>query len=186
MTDLLKQSAEAYKRLSVYRYTFTLGRRGKTYTLILEFPEASFWHLSGLHRTRTEAVKVKKNALQAVLNGEVTVSPTENPDIISRWQGICDLQMLLESNNAVFKYRGHEFYGSYIRAEYLISDQQTMFFIDGDSPVSIFSPTPDQLVQMRNCPKLTTLKIERETIASGEKQTLYVSPSYKENSETTA
>ena len=180
MTDLLKQCAEAYKKLSAYRYTFTLGRREKAYSLIIEFPESSFWHLSGLHKTRNEAVKVRKHALQAVLNGEVTVSPTENLDIISRWKGICDLQAMLESNSTVFRYRGHEFYGSCIRAEYLISDQHMMFFVDGDSTVSIFAPTKDQLIQMQNCPKLKTLKIERETIDSKEKQTIFITPSYKE------
>ena len=183
MIDLLKQCAEAYKQLSAYRYVFTLGRKNRAYTLIIEFPESSFWHLSGLHKTRIAAVKIKKHALQAVLDGDVSVSPTENPDITSRWQGICGLQTLLESNSAVFRYRGHEFYGSYIRADYLISDQQTMFFVDGDSPVSIFTPTKNQLEQMKKCPKFTTLKIERETIASKEKQIIFISPSYNENSE---
>ena len=181
MSDLLKQSAEAYQRLSAFRYKFLLGRKGQSYELTIEFPASAFWHLAGLHKLRIEAIQIKKHALQAVLEGKVKPVQTVNPDILTRWQGICNLQELIESNNAVFRYRKHEFYGSNIRAEYLMTDLHTMFFIDENNPVSIFTPTSDQIQQVNKCPKLSTLKIVREKIATGESSLLYISPSYQKS-----
>ena len=63
---------------------------------------------------------------------------------------------MIELNACVFKYSGHEFKGSSIRAEYLLTNRQIMFFVDDSMPVSIFEPTAGQLVRAQNCPSLTT------------------------------
>lgn len=86
---------------------------------------------------------------------------------------------MIELNACVFKYRGHEFKGSSIRAEYLLTNRQIMFFVNDSMPVSIFEPTAQQLVSAQNCPGLTTLQIEREIIASGERTVIYRSASYR-------
>ena len=82
-------------------------------------------------------------------------------------------------NACVCKYRSHEFKGSASRAEYLLTNRQILFFLHDPMPVSIFEPTAGQLVSAQNCPGLTTLQIEREIIASGERTVIYRSASYR-------
>lgn len=179
MNDLLKQCALAYQELMTFRYHFVLGRKGVQYHLMIEFPEECFRHLAGLHKTGVEAFKMKKNVLQAVLSGKVCGNAITDATLGARWTGICNLKTLIESNSAVFRYRQHEFKGSDIQAEYLLTDMMTMFFIDGNCPVSIFVPTANQLEQVRRCPRLTTLQIVRERIGTGETCIVYESPTYR-------
>ena len=181
MNELLKESAAAYLALSAYRYHFLLGKKGRQYALALAFPREAFWHLAGLHKTRVEAFKIRKHALEAALSGNIHAEKISDADgaLRARWRCICALQAMIESNACVFKYRGHEFKGSSIRAEYLLTNRQIMFFVDDSMPVSIFEPTAGQLVSAQNCPGLTTLQIEREIIASGERTVIYRSASYR-------
>ena len=180
MGDLLKQSAEAYQELMMYRYHFLLGRKGQLYRVSVEFPEESFFHLAGLHKLRVEVFKNRKAALQAALSGNTAGASTNDPEVLTRWQSICRLKELIETNRIVFKYRSHEFKGSFIRAEYLLMDEETMFFMCDGYPVSIFGPTNNQRQQAQKCPRLVTLRIAREEIATGEMRELFVSSSYKE------
>lgn len=71
MNELLKQSAAAYLALSAYRYHFLFGKKGRQYALALAFPREAFWHLAGLHKTRVEAFKIRKHALEAALSGNI-------------------------------------------------------------------------------------------------------------------
>lgn len=178
MCDLLMQSAEAYKQLSLYRYRFLLGRKSKLYRFEISFPDSCYWHLAGLHKMHMEAFKNRKKALYAVLTGAFRSPTSTNPILTGRWRGICSLQTLIESNKIVFHYSGHEFSGSRICADYVLSNSEFMFFIADAAPVSIFEPTFDQLQQLNRCPKLTTLKIEREHLISGEVIEIFRSPSY--------
>lgn len=181
MDDLLKQCAHAYKELAVFKYHFLLGKKGSSYHLTIEFPEESFWHLAGLHKLRMEIFKNRKKALQIILDGSIGNYSIDDSQIISRWTSICHLKELIESNRVVFKYKSHEFKGSVIKAEYLMVDEKTMFFVREGYPVSIFCPSDDQRLQARKCPSLITLRILREEVSSGIINELYVSPSYKEN-----
>lgn len=179
MNDWLKQSAEAYCRLSSYRYAFLLGRKARLYSLEISFPTECYWHLAGLHKTRVEAFKNRKSALSAILSDDFDSSIGEDHPLSTRWRGICDLQELIESNRIVFHYRGHEFAGSRILADYVLSNDATMFFIADGVPVSVFDPTEDQRQKLGLCPKLTTLTITRENIHTGERIELFRSPSYR-------
>ena len=181
MNELLKQSAAAYLALSAYRYHFLLGKKGRQYALALAFPREAFWHLAGLHKTRVEAFKIRKHALEAALSGNIHAEKISDADgaLRARWRCICALQEMIELNACVCKYRSHEFKGSASRAEYLLTNRQIMFFVDDSMPVSIFEPTAGQLVSAQNCPGLTTLQIEREIIASGERTVIYRSASYR-------
>ena len=182
MEDLLKQSALAYFKLSAYRYHYILGRKGKLYAYTLAFPQEAYKHLAGLHKTRIEAFKVKKSALMAVLSGKVSETDVveHREELYIRWSRICCLQAMIEANACVFRYRGHEFRGSTIKGEYLIADRNTMFFINDGVPVSLFCPTDDQLLQVRQCPKMTTLQIQREEIGTGSFNTIFRSPVFQD------
>ena len=175
----LRAAAEAYYTLTGYRYTFLLGRKGRSCELTLNFPKAAIHHLAGLHKTGLERAKNRKTTLDYILSAaDVDISPSE--DVRARWDAIRRLQTMIESNAVVFRYRGHEFKGSRIQADYLLSGDMLMFFVANGEPVSIFCPTAAQRDQERLCPRYTTLKITRESVDGGYSETLYVSPSHKE------
>lgn len=178
MDDLLKQSAEAYSALMSYRYHFTLGHKGTLTQLAVEFPIDSYHHLAGFHKTGFNQLRNKSKALSVILAGGVTAEQIERAGyyLIDRWEGICHLQMMLEENKAVFRYRGHERADSNIVADYLLVDDQTIFFVAADHPASIFGQKGQNYE--RNCPKLTTLLIEREELTTGNKVELYRAKSY--------
>lgn len=178
MGDLLKQSAEAYKQLSLYRYRFLLGRKSQLYRFEISFPDECYWHLAGLHKMHVEAFKNRKKALYTILTGSFRSPASANPVLTGRWRGICSLQALIETNKIVFHYSGHEFSGSRICADYVLSNDEFMFFIADAAPVNIFEPNLNQLEQLKRCPRLTTLKIERVHIISGEIVEVFCSPSY--------
>ena len=50
--DLLQECAASFKRLLPYQYHFTIGRKGKMLAFTLDFDEADFHHLAGLHKLR--------------------------------------------------------------------------------------------------------------------------------------
>lgn len=129
MHDLLKQSAMAYQSLTRFRYYYVLGKKDKEYHVTLEFPEHCFKHLAGLHKTRIEALKNKKDVLKTILHNDLNIP--ENEMLISRWKNLCALKDLVEASGMVFRYRTHEFKGSVISAEYLITDMNTMFLLIG-------------------------------------------------------
>ena len=179
MDDLLYQSALAYRALMAYRYTFTLGFKGKLYTLCLAFPRQAYHHLAGLHKTGIAQLRNKNKALDLILSRQITARQLGASGVLleDRWKGICRLQHMLEQNEAVFRYRGHEHPGSIIQADYLISDNETLFFINGESPASIFG-------QKRQgyeigCPCMKVLMIEREAVDTGESTILFRSKNYK-------
>lgn len=178
MDDLLKQSAKAYSALMPYRYHFTLGHKGRITPLVIEFPVEAYHHLAGFHKIGFAQLNNKRKALSAILSGVVTAEQVARAGycLVDRWQGICHLQAMLEENKAVFRYRGHERADSNIVADYLLVDVQTIFFVAADHPASIFGQKGQNYE--RNCPKLTTLLIEREEVSSGIRTELYRAKSY--------
>lgn len=182
MDDLLKQCALAYEDLMSFRYVFTLGLKRNAYTVRLGFPEKAFHHLAGLHKTGFAALRhgVGKSTLKRVLAGEITQRQVEKAgfSLADRWEGICRLRGMIESNRIVFQYRKSHHPGSIIDAEYLISDQQTLFFISGESPASIFGQRGQGYE--KGCARMTVLRIEREDLRCGSVCELYRNPHYKE------
>ena len=179
MSDLLRQSALAYKELMPYRYIFTLGLRNKSYTVRLGFPENAFYHLSGLHKMGIAALKRDKAPLQKILEGKVTQEMVRKAgvDIEDRWIGICRLKNMLENNQIVFQYRSNHHRGSIIKAEYLIYDEETLFFIHGESPASIFGQKHQGYEA--GCPRMTVLRIQKEKTETGEIEEIYRYKNYR-------
>ena len=181
MDDLLRQCAFAYNALMPCRYVFTLGLKRSAYIVRLGFPEKAFLHLAGLHKVGFMALRhgVGKSALRRVLDGEITQYQVEKAGVslVDRWEGICHLKDMIENNKIVFQYRKSHHPGSIIDAEYLISDQQTLFFINGESPASIFGQRGQGYE--KGCARMTVLRIEKEDLISGSICELYKNPNFK-------
>jgi len=176
MSDLLMQSALAYKGLMAYRYHFTLGRKGQLRHISIHFPEVAYHHLAGFHRAGIAALSNKKHSLQAILAGRVTHAQFTKAGAMleDRWTGICRLKEIIESNRTVFHYRGHEQPGSMIQGDYLMTHEGIAFFIANETPESIFIPKERSYEQ--GCPRFTTLQICREEARI--REIVYRSPAY--------
>lgn len=179
MPDLLMQSALAYCALMQYRYIFTLGRKGKASTVVIDFPENAFHHLAGFHKASFAALRNRSKSLRIILDGTVTAADfaVAGYSFEDRWAGLCHLQEMLESNQTVFRYRGRERADSRITADYLIQDALTVFFVAENHPASIFGQK-GQHYEL-NCPRFTTLQIIREDVATGVQTEVYRAAAYK-------
>ncbi len=127
--DLL-DAAKAYRELMKYRYTFLLGHKGKAETMTLEFTKEAFHHLAGLHKKNLERVKNKKYALDYILDDGIIPQADFCDDILDRWNCICNLKYMIESNSLIFRLRNRALPGSCIRADYLVTDNVHLFFVD--------------------------------------------------------
>lgn len=179
MDDLLKRSAQAYNSLLPYRYHFTLGWKGQLRHISISFPIVAYYHLAGFHKVGMSMLSIKKKALNTVLSGVVTHAHFINAgaNLEDRWTGICRLKEMIESNRMVFHYRGHEQPGSVIKGDYLMVFEDFAFFIAGDTPESIFAQGKHRYEQ--GCPRFTTLQISREDTLNALHETVYTSPSYR-------
>lgn len=173
-----KDAALAYRELMKYRYKFLLGHKGRAETLVLSFPKEAFHHLAGLHKIGLSRVRNKKYALDSILDDEITVEDSRQV-MSDRWDCVCDLKRMIESNSLVFRLQKKTFPGSQIRADYLITEAQCLFFIKDGEPLSIFTARDDQMTNAHRSLRLTTLMIEREELETGIVETLYVSEAYK-------
>ncbi len=179
MPDILMQSALAYRELMQYRYIFTLERKGEASTVRVTFPESAYHHLAGFHKASFAALRNKSKSLRTILDAKVTAADFAAAGYAfeDRWSSLCHLQDMLESNQAVFRYRGHERADSRIAADYLLQDDLTVFFIADEHPASIFGQKGQHYEQ--NCPRFTTLQIVRENVDTGEQVVVYRAASYK-------
>ena len=50
--DLLKKCALNFEKILAYQYHFVVGRKGLSREFLLNFDEADFHHLVGLHKLR--------------------------------------------------------------------------------------------------------------------------------------
>lgn len=75
MQDLLYKAAMEYKQLSGTVYRIVLGRKGKSYTIMLHFPYESFFHLAGLqHLTDIQfSSQNKERIFKEILNHRITI-----------------------------------------------------------------------------------------------------------------
>ena len=170
----LLDAARAYQELMKYRYVFLLGHKGIAETLTLEFTKEAFHHLAGLHKIGIARIRNKKYALDFILESK-DVPKIESRDVlIDRWECICRLKEMIESNRIVFRMQKREFPGSQIKADYLMTKETCIFFIKDNGPLSIFTARDDQLKNAARNLKLTILKIDREEINSGVIETLFV------------
>lgn len=179
MCDLLMKSARAYRMLENYAYTIIGGRKGSTITVQITFPEDAFHHLAGFHHTRIDALKGQKTALANIISSGVTFAQLLGNGFTSedRLEAICTLQESLENNKLVFRYRNHEQPFSKIKAEYMFTWGNNMFFIDNGIPVSIFE-NKKHIDYTSGCPRFTVLQIKRKYVKTGKEIIIYQRDGY--------
>lgn len=172
--NVLQKSAQAYSILTEYEYEITGGRKGNTVTVIVSFPQDAYHHLAGFQYARLEKLKEQKSALRHVLDGQVTFDTLQQSGFKhwDRIQGIIKLKECLEQNRFVFYYRTHENPYSRIKADFLFSLEDMLFFTAEGKPVSLFCCS-DKINYLRKCPKYTILRIDRICISTSEKITVY-------------
>ena len=130
--NVLQKSAQAYSILTEYEYEITGGRKGNTVTVIVSFPQDAYHHLAGFQYARLEKLKEQKSALRYVLDGQVTFDTLQQSGFKhwDRIQGIIKLKECLEQNRFVFYYRTHENPYSRIKADFLFSLEDMLFFTE--------------------------------------------------------
>lgn len=175
----LKETATAYKELIRYQYVFLLSHKGKAETLTISFPKEAFHHLAGLHKKQLERTKNKKHILDSILEDGIPDQIAVTDEILDRWECICNLKEMIESNRLVFRLIKHMLPGSRIEADYVLSDNIHLFFVNDGIPVSVFTAWGDKLKNVSRCLRLTTLKIERRDMENETLETVYISDRYR-------
>lgn len=130
MSDILYDAAVQYHKLKDVTYEIVLGRKGKSYRLMLHFPAESFFHLAGLqHLTDiTFPSQNKERIFKDILAGKITEETIEKSVfykknfVNERLQYLSILQSMLESNAVVFLINPKD-YARYtqVKADYLFT-----------------------------------------------------------------
>lgn len=143
-SDYLYQSAIAFKKLLPVKYRLFLGRKGKSFELVITFNPVDFFHLAGLQKLNNYELNrlPKGRILNSILNREITDSIFNNvassDEILQRIKVFTQLETLLDDNNTAFFKFNAKIAKSKIRADYmargLLDGSQIVFsfFIKGD------------------------------------------------------
>lgn len=87
MTDILYEMACLYSSWKDITYKIVLGRKQKTYELMLHFPAKSFFHLAGLqHLTDLDfGTKSKAFIFKKILDREITILDLQKSVFYEEW-----------------------------------------------------------------------------------------------------
>ena len=87
MNDVLYEMACLYSNWKDITYKIVLGRKQKTYELMLHFPAASFFHIAGLqHLTDLDfGTKSKAFVFKKILNKEITILDLQESVFYEEW-----------------------------------------------------------------------------------------------------
>lgn len=128
--DLLQQCAYAFKQLLNYEYHFTIGRKEKPRSFILNFDPADFHHLAGLHKIKDNArffAGKRADIFQEILAGQLTykqaASSTYFSQLKERLAPLSQLESFLDHNEIIFHYNEIANKFSIIKADYLLTNQ---------------------------------------------------------------
>lgn len=174
MCDILLQSAQAYQTLMDYEYKIIGGRKGQTVEVSIAFPQDAYHHLVGFQYSRLSKLKGQKTALRYILDGQVSFEELKGSGFKhwDRVENLVALKECLENNRFVFRYKKHECPYSQIRADYLFSWDDVVFFTSNGIPVSLFR-NQSRTDYARSCPQYTVLRIDRTNKQTGEICTVY-------------
>lgn len=128
MLDLLYQAAIEYGKLKNIIYKIVVGRKGQAYTIMLHFPEESFFHLAGLqHLTDITFPSTNKERIyKEILNGNISINDIKKSIFYDKWfieerlENLYILQKMFDSNSITYLIHSKR-YVTYtrIRADYL-------------------------------------------------------------------
>lgn len=128
MSDILYDAAIEYQKLKKIIYRIVIGRKNKSYTIMLHFPPESFFHLAGLqHLTDiTFPSKNKERIYKEILNKKISINDIKKSAFFEKWfieerlENFYHLEKMLDSNAVTYLINSKR-YISYtsIRADYL-------------------------------------------------------------------
>lgn len=187
--DLLYDAAAVWNRLLGCKYDIICGRKGKTYSILLDFEAGEFHHLAGFPHMRDLVLPVKfsqSKTMYKVLDGVVTeqmIAKSEQyePIIRRKLEAVVQLEHLLNSRFQVYLFdqKKSTFYTK-IQARYMLVDEQTqvvfLFTDTADGGATYFARSTfvmDGRDFRKNQTKLTVLKIARTDLATGSVDIIY-------------
>lgn len=199
MRDILYEAAVEYKKLEKIIYEIIVGRKGKSYTLMLHFSPDSFFHLAGLQHltdiifpsTNKERIYkeiLAKNITIDTIKGSVFYSENH---IEERITNLYLLREIIESNSATYLINKNK-YAQFttIKADFLCEYmKQDIFYLF----ISVEKKSPKFENECRGCSffkkystdytrgaaKTTTLLIKKKYTDKKDEKIVYQNPSYK-------
>lgn len=144
-SDYLYQSAIAFKKLLPVKYRLFLGRKGKSFELVITFNPVDFFHLAGLQKLNNYELNrlPKGKTFNCILNREITDAIFNNvtsaDEILQRIKVLTQLETLLDDNNTAFLNFNAKIAKSKIRADYMAKG-----FLDGSRVVFFFFVKGDE------------------------------------------
>ena len=125
--DLLKKCALNFEKILAYQYHFVVGRKGISREFLLNFDEADFHHLVGLHKLRdiTQIQQGKRsNVYKSILNDTITMDLIQKShfygEMSSRIEPLTLVEKMLDDNKLIFRYNEKIHKYSVIKADYLL------------------------------------------------------------------
>lgn len=198
MSDILYDASIEYGSLKDVIYKIVVGRKGKSYILMLHFPPESFFHLAGLQHLKdlTFPSKNKERIYKEIVSGNLTMEDVRKSVFYDKWfieerlQNFHFLEQMIESNSITYLINARR-YITYtdIKADYLCEyflDNEVLylFLVKEHNPkfeneckgCSFFRKHRYDYTQ--GTAKTTTLLIEK--VKDGKKSTIYRNPVYRE------
>ncbi len=187
--DLLYDAAAVWDRLLGYKYDMICGRKGKQYSIVLDFEASEFHHLAGFPHMKDLVLPVRfsqSKTLSKVLAGVVTeqmIAKSKNYDSVirSKLEAVIRLEQLLNSRFQVYLFdqKKSPFYTK-IQAKYMLVDEETQvvfLFTDTDDGGATYFARSAFVMGDRdfrkNQTKLSVLKISRTELATGHSDVIY-------------
>jgi hypothetical protein len=138
--DDLQKCALAFQKLLNYEYHFVVGRKGQKREFYLNFNEADFHHLAGLHKLKDIAQiqqGMRSKIFNQILIGEISTvlieKSTYYSQMVERILPLTDLENMLDDNQLIFRYNEKVHKYSLIQADYLLEGNA-----GGNPIISIF------------------------------------------------
>ncbi len=210
MESSVENAAQTYLSLIGYEYHYVVGKGGKSKEIRLRFDKKEFFHLCGLHKLTGIAQFDQKNRKFFFENLKKGIVTDELCRKNENYAGISDrvllvekLDQFLDSNDFVFKYtKGAE--GFELTADYTLQkgkgETESYVFIEEGQELrgrqkvrtglffckSCFPRAKDENGNLRQsktmgCPEYKLLYKEKINLETGEKEILFRSPGYRED-----
>lgn len=198
MSDMLYEASIEYEKLKDTIYKIVVGRKGKSYILMLHFPSESFFHLAGLQHLKDLKFPStnKERIFKEIVSGNLTIKDIRKSVFFDKWfieerlQNFQFLEEMIESNSITYLINAKRYIAyTDIKADYLcehLSDNEVfyLFLVKERSPkfeneckgCSFFRK--HEYDYTIGTAKTSTLLIEK--VKDGKKSTIYRNPVYRE------
>lgn len=191
--DLLLQRALEFERLTHYKYRYTLGRKGKLFSFVIDFQRSDFHHIIGLKKLKDlECVdSAREKVFNRILNGEITHEIIKKSafyhQMEKRFYAFENFVKIFSDENTTYKYT-QDMSRSRINADYLLindSFEELLYLFickrtKGDTYCcKSFFPFEEFKYELKQT-KLTVLKVEQINADTGAQSLVFKNKNYKE------